>query len=111
MHKAWLALMGCGVVGSFASCGGRAEIFVQCRMEATSIICTAEHIKGMAAGKACWDLTFDCKNGTKLRHTTCQVVEPKSSAVVRIESKDIKDFDKCDSVTNSGVENLKVVKP
>ena len=98
-------------LGLGVGCGGRAEIFVQCKMEANAIVCTAEHMKGTAAGKACWDLVFTCENGTKLKHTSCKVVEPKSKAIVRLESKEIKDFDKCDRVAQSGVENLKVTRP
>lgn len=108
MYKLALAWVAASVV---VGCGGRAQIFVECKQEGAAFVCTAEHIKGMAAGKACFDLVFACQNGTTARKTTCQVVEPKSKAVVRIETKDIKNFDQCDVITQSGVENLKVTRP
>lgn len=97
-------------LGLLSGCGGRAEIFVQCKVE-RDVVCTVEHMKGRAAGKACWEVTFNCRNGTKAKGSACQVVEPKAKAIVRMQKKDIPGFDKCDQVTGYDIGKLEVTRP
>ena len=99
------------VLAAVAGCEGRAEIFVTCKVERTGVVCNAEHVKGSAAGKACWDLSFTCTNGHKPKTSVCRVVEPMATEIVRIDSKDIPGFAECDTVSDYAVDNLKVTRP
>lgn len=103
---AWAA----AVVGG-AGCEGRADIFVTCRVERTNVVCTAEHMKGTAAGKACWDMNFGCSNGTKATQRICRVVEPKATEIVRIVPKEVPGLAACDGVADFQVDHLEVVAP
>ena len=94
-----------------AGCEGRAEIQVTCKVQRAGVVCTAEHVKGRAAGKACWDLSFTCANGTKTKTEACRVVHPAATEIVRIDTKEISGFDKCDKVSDYAVDNLRVLRP
>lgn len=94
-----------------AGCQGRAEIHVTCKVQRSGVVCNAEHVKGTAAGKACWDLGFTCTNGTQTKTSTCRVVQPGSTEIIRLQPKDIQGFDNCDTVSDYTVDNLQVTPP
>jgi hypothetical protein len=103
-----IALLGlCALLG----CEGRAEIHVTCKVQRQGVVCTADHVQGNAAGKACWDLSFTCQNGTKAKTQACQVVEPKGTEIVRVDAKEIPGFADCDQVADYSVDNLKITRP
>ncbi len=83
------------------------EATVVCTGETEDISCVLTHVAGTTAIKACWDLQFDCKNGTSVKGTNfCETVQPKSTSTKKIPLKDLTNFDKCDKATGSKVENL-----
>jgi hypothetical protein len=96
---------------AWAGCSGRAELYVECAPDRDGLRCTVEHQKGNDTAKACWDVTFTCRNGTEARGSACQVVEPGGKAVTRMPLREIRNADRCDLITKSGVENLSVSRP
>lgn len=99
------------VVAFVIACGAPVRVDVLCENDKDGLRCTVAHQQGNVPAKACWEVWFNCRNGTKARGGACQVVEPGSKAITRIPKTQIQGADKCDLITDSGVDNLTVGKP
>lgn len=90
--------------------GGNAEVHVQCKGEGEAVSCEVEHTKGDAKVEACWEVKFECENGTKVKGDGCETVEPGETETYKL--KQLKSFEKCDRVKEGTfkVENIKLTK-
>jgi hypothetical protein len=96
---------------ALSGCVEQTELDVECVGDRDGVRCILEHQKGSKPVKACWDVAMTCRNGTSVRGSTCQVVEPASKAIARIPAKEMAGLDKCDVVQKSSVENRTVSPP
>jgi hypothetical protein len=111
VSRPWAAA-GLAVAAMAASgCTSRSEIYVECAPDRDGLRCTVEHQKGSDPAKACWDVAFTCRNGTEARGSACQAIEPAAKAITRMPLREIRNAERCDIITKSGVENLSVSRP
>ena len=94
-----------------SGCPTRSELYVECAPDGDGLRCTVDHQKGSDPAKACWDVVFSCRNGTEARGSACQAVEPGGKAITRMPLREIRNAERCDIITKSGVENLVVSRP
>ncbi len=89
--------------------GPGAQATVVCTGETAAVSCVVTHVAGNAAIDVCWDLQFDCANGTNVSGKNfCQTVQPKSTAEKRIPLSDLTNSAKCDKALASKVDNMKL---
>ena len=90
------------------SSGGDARVKVDCEGGETAITCDVNHAEGNDRAKACWDLSFQCANGTHVAGSSCQEVDPGETAQRVIPLGQLKNASQCDQVVASQVLNLKI---
>jgi hypothetical protein len=94
------------------ACKGKApegQATVLCEGTKDSIDCEVKHVSGTTAINACWDLHFDCANGTLVDGANfCQVVQPGASVTKKIPLTDLTNYAKCDKASAMQVKNLKM---
>jgi hypothetical protein len=89
--------------------GPGAQATVLCTGETGAVSCVVTHVAGNTAIDVCWDLQFDCANGTNVTGKNfCQTVQPKSTAEKRIPLTDLANSEKCDKANGSKVESMKL---
>jgi hypothetical protein len=85
------------------------EATVVCTGGSEDVSCVVTHVAGSVGVNACWDLQFDCANGTVVKGSGfCQSVQPKATETKKIPLKDLSNADKCDKATGAKVDNLKL---
>ncbi len=99
------------VIGALLACKnnkkGKAE--VNCLGQTEQINCDVKHVEGNAQLGVCWDLQFDCANGTVASvQGVCQDVDPGATSQRVIPISQLSNFDKCDKAVGSQVKNMKV---
>ncbi len=105
-----MAAMG-GLLLVILACKGKqeAKATVVCEGKKDSIDCEVKHVEGKVPIKACFDLEFDCANGTVVSGTNfCQTVQPSASETKKIPLTDLTNFAKCDKAIGTQVKNLKL---
>lgn len=92
-----------------------AKVTVSCRQRSDvprdGYICKTEHVGGYEDARACWDLTADCDDGTKITEHACShaVVRETREGVVPFEYSE--GIEGCTAITGAVVEHLQVVLP
>lgn len=106
-----LAAMAALLVAILA-CKGKApqgKATVLCEGTKDSIDCEVTHVEGTVAINTCWDLQFDCANGTVVTGSNfCQTVQPGGKVTKKIPLTDLTNAAKCDKATATQVKNLKL---
>jgi hypothetical protein len=101
-----------GLLLAILACKGKeaeSRATVTCVGAKDSIDCEVKHVEGKAPIKACFDLEFDCANGTVVTGSNfCQAVQPGASATKKIPLTDLTNAAKCDKATATQVKNLKL---
>jgi len=100
----------CAVLACKVSVGGpKGTAKVNCEGTRGQINCDVKHTGGDHPIAACWDLRFDCANGTVSEaKNLCQDVAPGSTARRVVPIAELSNSDKCDKVVKSQVLNLKL---
>ncbi len=97
-------VVGCKVGGEGGP-GGKAT--VDCLGASGQINCDVRHTEGGRGISACWDLRFDCANGTIAEaKKVCQDVAPGKTARKVVPLSALSNADRCDKVVKSQVLNL-----
>lgn len=52
----------------------KAKVEVNCQGQGSAVACTLTETKGTDQVKACFDLTYACKNGTTLKKHACEPI-------------------------------------
>ncbi len=92
-----------------------AKVTVSCRQRSDvprdGYICKTEHVGGYEDARACWDLTADCADGTKITEHACShaVVRETREGIVPFEYSE--GIEGCTAITGAVVEHLQVVIP
>lgn len=92
----------------FGGCQKETRVYVECVGAGIGYNCTVTHQAGASTATACWDVNVTCINGATVTGNACQKVTPEQKVVVLIPVKDMKNFEKCDTVKSVAVENVKV---
>ena len=112
LERSLVVLAASVVLAVLLACKGAspaAEATVVCTGGSDAISCVVTHVAGNSAINTCWDLQFDCANGTSVTGKDfCQTVQPKSTAEKKIPLTELQNFDKCDKAMASKVQNLKL---
>lgn len=82
------------------------KVNVDCVGTAEDIKCEVKHTQGEVRVKACWELHFECVNGTKPQGSGCQEIGPGETKEHRIPLSQLKDAEKCDKVSKTELKNL-----
>jgi hypothetical protein len=87
-----------------------AEAYVSCAGGLPGVTCSVTRRAGVAEASACWEVRFTCSNGVKSSARACHPVPDGREAMSSrlIPWRDFKDFDECDVVATTSVENLAV---
>jgi len=99
------------LVIALAACDAfNAEAYVQCNGALTGVTCSVTRRAGSARATACWDVRFACANGRVSAARACHRVPDGREAMSSrlIAWSDFKDFDACDVVAATSVENLTI---
>jgi hypothetical protein len=98
----------CTLLACKVSVGGSpGKAAVDCKGTSTQINCDVKHTEGDQPITACWDLRFDCANGSVSEaKKLCQDVAPASTARRVVPLDALSNADKCDKVVGSQVLNL-----
>jgi len=97
-----------GVLAGFGGNMFGPEVYVECQGNFGGLGCTVTRRSGDAEASVCWDVTLVCRNGiTAVGHACREVPDgPGSVASRNIPWDDIRNFDACDQVMTTAVENL-----
>jgi hypothetical protein len=97
---------GAGPTPSAAPAG---KATVDCLGTAAGINCDVKQTEGARPLNVCWDLRFDCANGTVSEGKgLCQDVEPGKTARKVVPLTALSNSAKCDQVVESKVLNLAI---
>jgi len=112
--KALIAILtiGSSLLACKVSVGGsNGTANVKCLGTSAQINCDVKHTGGDDPIRACWDLRFDCANGTVSEaKDLCQDVSPGNTARRVVPISALSNSDRCDKVVKSQVMGLKLTK-
>lgn len=103
----------CIIAAASSGCDSfNAEAYVQCNGAMDGVTCSVTRRAGSARATACWDVRFACANGRVSTARACHRVPDGREAMSSrlIGWSDFKEFDACDVVAATSVENL-VITP
>ena len=102
------ALLACNVS---ASTGSEVKARVDCvgSHDQPVIECDVEHVEGSSGANVCWDLHYQCANGSVVTGSgICQSVQPGSTAQKVVPVTQLSNSAACDNATSSEVRNLRI---
>lgn len=108
--RSWLSPKGMVAAALALACAGcENKVYVECEGKGEKgFECVVSHKKGSQTAKACWEVNVTCKNGTKVSGSACETVKPEQKVTKVIPLSELKNLDKCDSASETKVENLKL---
>lgn len=73
--------------------------------------CNVSHIRGRVPARVCWLNVIECRNGTRVTSTVCQVVQPGARMSRSIETADMANLEQCDRSVATSTEQIVVTIP
>jgi hypothetical protein len=88
-------------------CTKPAKADVNCNGTAGGMSCVVTETEGDSKLKVCWDIKATCKNGTIVNGKGfCGEVAGGGKTTVEVPNAKLENEDKCDTATNTSLENL-----
>ena len=79
---------------------------VECLGETSDIVCDVTHLSG-PGGNVCWDVRFNCANGTISEGSGCANVAAGATTQRRIPITSLSNYAACDQAVGTEVLNLR----